>query len=103
MSRSYKHTPYCGEQKDRYMKRYANRKLRRKKLDHDLQYNSYKKDFCSWNICDYYNIETDNFEKYYESCIDKWYRWQGYAWYKDKPFPSREECWKEYHKWYIRK
>ena len=65
MSRSYKHTPYCGLKKDKFFKNYANRKLRRRKLDHDLQHRSYKKDFCSWEICDYYEIETKNFEEYY--------------------------------------
>ena len=102
MSRSYKHTPYAGDRKDRFSKRYANRRLRRKKLAHDLQHKSYKKDFCSYDICDYYEIGT-NFDEYYESCVKRWYRWQNYYWMKDEPFPSREECWKEYQKWYIRK
>ena len=89
--------------KDKYFKKYANRKLRRKKLTHDLQHKSYRKDFCSWEICDYYTIETKNFEEYYESRVSDWLRYQ-YIWYmKDEPFPTREECWKEYQKWYIRK
>ena len=73
MSRSYKHTPYAGMEKDRYFKRYANRKLRRKKLTHDLQHKSYKKDSCSYDICDYYEIETKNFELYYKDIKD--YQW----------------------------
>ena len=43
MSRSYKHTPYCGDKKDKTLKKYANRRLRRRKLEHDLQHNSYKR------------------------------------------------------------
>ena len=29
MSRSYKHTPRSGDKKDKYLKNYANRRLRR--------------------------------------------------------------------------
>ena len=64
MSRSYKKTPYCGLPKDKQYKRYANRRLRRKKLTSDLQHKSYRKDMCSWNICDYKEIGT-SFEKYW--------------------------------------
>ena len=103
MSRSYKHTPYTGLKKNKFFKKYANRKLRRRKLEHDLQHKSYKKDMCSWEICDYCEIQTKNFEEYYQSCIQRWYDWQSMWWMKDEPFPTREECWKEYHKWYIRK
>ncbi len=105
MSRSYKHTPYCGLKKDKFFKNYANRKLRHRKLDHDLQHRSYKKDFCSWEICDYYEIETKNFEEYYKSRVQRW-RENRNRWYMadyDEPCPTREECWKEYQKWYIRK
>ena len=28
MSRSYKHTPYCGDRKNKFMKRYANKRVR---------------------------------------------------------------------------
>ena len=103
MSRSYKHTPYAGMVKDRYFKRYANRKLRRKKLTHDLQHKSYRKDSCSYDICDYYEIETKNFELYYKACVSRWYKWQSQWYMRDEPFPTREKCWKEYQKWYIRK
>lgn len=101
MSRSFKHTPYCGDKKSKFFKRYANRKLRRKKFEHNLQNKSYRKDFCYYDICDYYTIETDNFEIYYLKQIELWQKWR--AWGDDIPYPTREECWKEYHKWYIRK
>ena len=103
MSRSYKHTPYCGDTKDRKMKRYANKKLRRQKLTHNYQHNSYKKETCSWDICDYYEIQTKNFNNYYQSCVARWYRYQNLWYMRDEPFPTREECWNEYQKWYIRK
>ena len=103
MSRSYKHTPYAGDKKNGWAKRQANKRFRQKKLAHDLQHGSYKKDYCSYDICDYYWIETKNFEEYYRRQVERWYRWQSYSWGKDEPFPTREEVWKEYHKWYIRK
>lgn len=103
MSRSYKHTPYCGDKKNKFMKKYANKKLRKKKLTHDLQHKSYKKDLCSYDICDWYEIETKNFEEYYKSCVSRWHKWQSYPWGNKEPFPTREECWKEYQKWYVRK
>lgn len=99
MSYSYKHTPYFGDTKDRVLKKYANRRLRRKKLTSEYRYNAYKKDFSSWDICDYYWIETDNFEKYYKEKISEWLRWK----YKYYQYPKREEVWKDYCKWYIRK
>jgi hypothetical protein len=103
MSRSYKHTPYCGLKKNKFFKNYANRRLRRKKLEHDLQHKSYQKDFCSWEICDYYEIETKNFEEYYKSCLQRWQERQSEWYWQDEPLPTKEECWKEYQKWYIRK
>lgn len=99
MSRSYKHTPYFGDTKDRFYKQYANRCLRRKKLDIDYKFNAYKKDGYSWDICDYYWIETENFDEYYEEKVSEWLRW-GYKYY---PYPEREEIWKEYCKMYLRK
>lgn len=106
MSRSYKHTPYCGLKKDKFYKTYSNRKLRRKKLYHNLQHKLYRKDFCSYDICDYYTIETKNFDEYYKNCIDSWNYWQncyGYRFRREEPFPTREECWKNYKKLFLRK
>ena len=102
MSRSYKHTPYSGE-RDKFYKKYANRRLRRKKLDHDLQHGSYRKDSCSWDICDYSWIETTNFENYYRRQVEHWLYLQSHGWTKRKSFPTRKEVWNEYQKLYKRK
>lgn len=99
MSRSYKHTPYSGDRKNKWAKRQANKRFRQQKLTHNLQHKSYKKDFCSYDICDYYHIETKNFEEYYKLCVSRWHSWVRYY----MPYPTREECWKEYQKQYIRK
>lgn len=98
MSRSYKHTPYFGDTKDRFLKQYANRRLRRKKLSSEYQHSAYKKDFPSWDICDYYWIEY-NFESYYKEIVNQWYKWR----YKYDPYPDREEIWQEYFRMYLRK
>lgn len=102
MSRSKKHTPYSGMKKDRFYKRYANRKIRRKKLQHNFDHKDYRKDFCCYDICDFYWIETPNFDEYYQSQIDNWYQFK-WGIKNDEEPPTREECWKEYQKIYIRK
>lgn len=100
MSRSYKHTPYCGDRKNRGFKKIANKKVRRslKKIDYILSPGGYRKLFESWEICDFYWIEW-NFETFYKKEISRWNDWE----YKYKPFPIREELKKEYNKYYIRK
>lgn len=98
MSRSYKHTPYCGDEKNKFFKRYANRKLRRNKLKHNLQYKSYRKNFPSWDICDYYSIYF-GFEDYYKIHLRMWYDFNRNP--EDKP--TREQCWKDFKKYYLNK
>ncbi|MCQ2801311.1 MAG: hypothetical protein MJ222_01455 [Bacilli bacterium] len=60
MSRSYKKTPYCGDETSKWNKRLANKRVRRilKNPDMELQNSSYKKAYQSWNIVDYYFIQT---------------------------------------------
>lgn len=99
MSRSYKKTPRSGDTKDKFFKRYANRRLRRRKLDIDLQHKSYKKDFCSYDICDYETVGT-SFEEFWRDRVKWWHKWRQY---RNEPFPTREEAWKDYNRWYKRK
>lgn len=90
MSRSYKHTPRCGDKKDKFFKNYANRRLRRNKLIHNLQHKSYKKNFCSYDICDYDSVGL-TFERYYSHLK----RWHYYA--------DRKTEYQRYAKFYLRK
>ena len=100
MSRSYKKTPRSGDTKDKFFKRYANRRLRHKPFDEEpLQNKSYKKDFCCYDICDYEEVGT-SFEQYYRGQI-KW--WRVFSCYSNEPFPTREKAWQEYLKYFIRK
>lgn len=103
MSRSYKHTPYCGLKKSEFYKNYANRKLRRQKLAHNYQHMAYKKNSCSYDICDWYELPPKNFHRYYKEAVSNWLKWSQYSWYKDEPCPTKEECWQRYQKWFIRK
>lgn len=98
MSRSYKHTPRCGDKKDKFFKNYANKKLRRKKLTHQFQHKSYKKDFCSYDICDYENIGT-TFKEFYAGSVNAWYNWQ----WKWDDFPDEKKEYQQYMKWFKRK
>ena len=99
MSRSYKRIPRSGDTKDKFFKRYANRRLRHKPIEDMLQNKSYKKDFCSYDICDYEEVGT-SFEQFYFHYVQSWYRWHQYH---NEPCPTREEAWIKYLKWYKRK
>ena len=107
MSRSYKHTPYCGMQKDKFYKKYFNRKVRRNKdYDEDaevLQYNQYKKKTDTWAICDYDEIGMTNFQKYYERQLYLYEVYKRQFPHYNEPRPTRKQCWKEYKLTYFRK
>ena len=45
MSRSYKKTPRSGDKKNKFFKKYANRKYRKLPLEDTVQHKSYKKTF----------------------------------------------------------
>lgn len=96
MSRSYKKTPRSGDKKDRYFKRYENRCVRKLSFDHDLNHCHYKKYSERWNICDYETVGI-SFEEYWRrvkrrfGCIPP-------EWWETK-----EQAYKDYQKWFIRK
>ena len=99
MSRSYKHTPRSGDQKDRFFKKYANRKVRRLPIDeHPLKGNIYKRVFCHYEICDFETVGI-SFEQYWERLVKRWHEWE----WRYCPFPDREEAYQEYCRWFIRK
>lgn len=62
MSRSYKHTPRCGDKKSKFVKNQANRKIRRNKNITPFN-KSYRKYHQSWDICDYESVGT-SFNEY---------------------------------------
>ena len=96
VSRSYKHTPRCGDRKGKYSKRYANRKVRRVRIEDSFpQYGGYKKMFESWNICDY-EIKAKTFERYYADLL-KWSIRDG------TPFPNWTHSRNQYEKLFLRK
>lgn len=97
MSRSYKHTPYCGG-KNKFSKKQANRRVRRYKMDLSLPKSGYKKVYCSWEIRDYWDGFM-NFNEYYNDSIRRWSDW---GW-KYEPYPDYNETKNDYMKYYIRK
>jgi hypothetical protein len=101
MSRSYKHTPRSGNKKDKFFKRYANRKVRHQLPTdkHSLKGAAYKKVFCQCNICDYETVGI-SFEQYWKRLVKSWYAWKRDYGY---PYPDREKVYQEYCKWFLRK
>ena len=101
MSRSYKHTPYCGDRKSKDMKRFANKRVRQrlKHSDYLPVAAEYKRMFESYDICDFCTCEY-SFEEYYLREVNFWYQW--YQYWGDS-FPNREECWNDYCKYFLRK
>lgn len=97
MSRSYKKTPRCGDQKDKIYKRISNKKVR--KCKDTLNNKSYKKLFCSYDICDYETV-GETFNQYYERAVSNWYR---YGWKYGDPFPDKRKVYQEYMRWFKRK
>lgn len=103
MSRSYKKHPGGGDSNNKLMKNYANRKLRRKPLteDENLQYKSYRKNFQSWNIKDFFYPQISYAEHVYRIKLrNSIARLYGYK----EPFPEDEKSLRKlYDKWYRRK
>lgn len=91
MSRSYKKHPYVTDhhvKTSKKRKRFANKTIRQDKT-FDMNGSSYKKRYCSWDICDY------RYQWTREEAIKEWYEeesdhYDGYAW-KHKRFSSLEE------------
>ena len=97
MSRSYKRTPYCGDNKGKTKKRFANKKLRMKMRDHEYELakgGAYRKVTESWEICDYYWIMT--WKDYWAMCIRQWQRYGG-------EYPNKKEEYRYWLKWYRNK
>jgi hypothetical protein len=100
MSKSYKHTPRCGQKKSKFFKKQANRKLRHIPLEEPPYNNkSYRRVYCTWNICDYQWVGT-SFEQYWLGLLKMWHK-RGK--HRNEPYPDREEAYQEYCRFYIRK
>lgn len=93
MSRSYKKNPICKDH-NKYMKKYANRRFRKRKFDIILKNKQYRKYTCSYDICDY--IFRTDFKEYIkiENNLNKIF---------NKPLKSEKELYKEWYKFYKRK
>ena len=87
MSRSYKHIGFCKCEKCcKIGKKFANSKERNYKGEIPNG-KAYKKIYNSWDICDYYNIETWNSYK-------KW--WSHPRWWQEPREVSYFDYYKDY-------
>lgn len=99
MSRSYKKTPWCGDNKGKIKKRYASKALRSWSKEHSnilLKGNEYKKIYSSYDICDYGWVCS--WEKRWKQIIEEYYYILAMNHdNEDISFPDKEE---EFYKWY---
>ena len=100
MSRSFRHTPRCGDRKSRFAKRLANRTARRRIFRADERraippHMGYKRAFSRYNICDYERLRTTWNEYVREE--------QYYCGLCGRPLPSLREMKRKYKKRYINK
>jgi hypothetical protein len=88
MSRSYKKTPYAGQKKCKFSKKYSNKKIRKTEEQRVkiASGSSFKKVMNPWDICDFYSIETwKEFQNRLRSHYNKYhnggckYSWQYYC------------------------
>lgn len=87
MSRSYKHIGFCKCEKScKIGKKFANKRVRNYKGEIPNG-KAYKKIYNSWDICDYYNIETWNSYK-------KW--WSHPRWWQEPREVSYFDYYKDY-------
>lgn len=103
MSRSYKHTPSCGEGKSKFYKNYSNKVIRRKLKNEDyiLQYGDFKKVISPWDIEDYRCYRT--FAEYIirdRSFKNRYLLYFGYPYDKEE---TEEDLYKDWSKYYFRK
>ena len=98
MSRSYKKHAYCGDKKDKELKRLANHRVRqylKRNSEVSLKPSQFKHLFESWEICDYETV-GETFEQHWKFVVSSWHRWR----YRYEPFPDREEEYRKWYKWY---
>lgn len=94
MSRSKKHTSYCGDKKNKMDKKIANRKIRRSKETYPNK--SYRKKSESYDICDFCEVGV-SFDDYYSSVVNYWMNTD------PSKVPCKKKCYQDWHKKYIRK
>lgn len=101
MSRSYKHTPWCGDNKT-VGKRLAKRAWRRrvKNLNNPtLNYSLYKRTYDQYDVCDYGFLKT--FDEYWDNVVEDWHWFQARGWHEKQP--DREAAYRKWYKTYKRK
>lgn len=96
MSRSYKKNPgYCD--RNPWMKRYANRRVRRKSVDFEIaDGRAYKKLVCSYDICDWKFLDHMTDEQLKRHIRDvTWYSWRTG---KNEPLYEPDDVMREFYR-----
>lgn len=96
MSRSYKKTPRCGDKKNKFYKKYANKRFR-KNIEETtyLKHNQYKRYTSPYDICDYQEVGV-SFELFWSR------RLRMHAVREEEP-PNRKVEYEKWYRWYKRK
>ena len=97
MSRSYKKHAYCGDKKDKELKRLANYRVRqylKRNPEVTLKPSQFKRLFESLEICDYGWL--CDWEEYWQHQYDQFYCDHYRRWYHNVPPDPKQE----YRNWY---
>ena len=103
MSRSYKKTPWCGDHKGTFKKRFANKYVRtwlKRNPEIALKGGQYRKVYESWDICDY--GYTCTWKEYWESEWRHYCYWSNY-YDKNYPKPDKKLAYRRWKKFYCNK
>ncbi len=98
MARSYRRTP-CIKGTSTYMKRQANRRVRRKLKNTNFYFkgNQYRRIVEPYDVCDWKHYFETSFEKYYKREVSFWLYMRDTYGINESP-PDRKEVLREYKK-----
>ena len=100
MSRSFKKTPYAGDQKGKWKKRRANDKVRsyfKQNPETQIARGDYRKIQNPWDICDWCD-KFETFEKCWEWEINFYNQFKDH--YPHLKEPNKKEVYREWYKIY---
>lgn len=101
MSRSYKKSNYCGDKKDKELKRLANHRVRQRlknNLDYTPKPGDFKRMFESWEICDYGWLCS--WEEYWNRQCEWYYCDHAKRWFGNQDPPDYAEEYRIWHRYY---
>lgn len=100
MSRSFRKTPGYGQSKQKWCKKWANRRVRHEPIESVYNHKSYRKLFDSYDIADPYNIKETSKESFIKF---KLARYKHESLLHEVKIPTIRELEVLYEKCYLRK